>query len=77
MFFKKVEEILQTCDSEIENLIVIGLFESIQNIGGNQINYYSAYDKWLKPLSKSKWEALIDFWEGNHRRKSIKRYNKR
>jgi hypothetical protein len=51
LFFDKVEEILQSCDSRIENLIVVGLFEGIQNIGGREINYYSDFDKWLKPTS--------------------------
>jgi hypothetical protein len=63
-FFEAVESILNDCDTEIENLIVIGLFEGIQNIGGPEINYYSSFDKWLKPLSKSKWDTLIDLWEG-------------
>ena len=69
LFFDKVEEILQSCDSEIENLIVVGLFEGIQNISGREINYYSGFDKWLKPISKSKWDNLIDFWEGQDWRK--------
>jgi hypothetical protein len=63
-FFEAVENILNNCDTEIENLIVVGLFEGIQNIGGPEINYYTSFDKWLKPLSKSKWDKLIDFWEG-------------
>ena len=63
-FFDAVENILNNCDTEIENLIVIGLFEGIQNIGGPEINYYTSFDKWLKPVSKLKWEKLIDFWEG-------------
>ena len=63
-FFDAVENILNNCDTEIENLIVIGLYEGIQNIGGPEINYYTSFDKWLKPVSKLKWEKLIDFWEG-------------
>ena len=63
-FFDAVESILIDCDSEIEDLIVVGLFEGIQNIGGREINYYLSFDRWLKPLSKSRWDKLIDFWEG-------------
>src|SRR4030095_3047587 len=33
-FFEKVEAILSSCDTYIEDLIVVGLFESIQNICG-------------------------------------------
>ena len=71
-FFEAVENIINNCDTEIENLIVIGLFEGIQNLGGAEINYYTSFDKWLKPLSKLKWDKLIDSWEGEDWRK-IKR----
>ena len=63
-FFEKVEEILQNCDDQVETLIAVGLFEDIQNILGKEINYYSGFNDWLKPISKSKWDSLIDFWEG-------------
>jgi hypothetical protein len=62
--FIKVEQILANCDTEIENLIVVGLFEGIQNIGGSAIDYYFGFDKWLLPISKTKWDNLIDSWEG-------------
>ena len=72
LFFNSVEEILKSCDAEIENLIVIGLFESIQNISTQEINYHTDFDKWLKPISKSKWDVLIDFWEGKYWRTNKK-----
>lgn len=64
IIFKQVEAILACCDTYIENLIVVGLFEGIQNLGGFQIDYYKGFDKWLQPLSKQKWDNLIDSWEG-------------
>jgi hypothetical protein len=60
----KVEQILTNCDTEIESLIIVGLFEGIQNIGGSEIDYYFGFDNWLLPLSKIKWDNLIDSWEG-------------
>ena len=63
-FFEKVEEILQNCDDEVNALIVIGLFEDIQNLGGKGINYYTGFETWLKPIGRLKWEKVIDFWEG-------------
>lgn len=69
-FFETVEHILKNCDSYIEDLIVVGLFESIQNISGSEINYQSGFDNWLQPLSKLKWDNLIDSWEGNEWRTS-------
>lgn len=62
--FNQVEQVLANCDKYIENLIVVGLFEGIQSIGGFDINYYKGFDTWLLPLSKQKWDNLIDTWEG-------------
>ena len=71
--FIQIEQILLNCDTEVENLIIVGLFESIQNIGGSQIDYYYGFDNWLLPISKTKWDSLIDSWEGaDWRNKKIK-----
>jgi len=67
--FIKVEHILSDCDKEVEDLIVVGLFEGIQNTGGSEIDYYHGFDKWLLPISKVKWDNLIDTWEGTDWRK--------
>lgn len=72
LFFEKIEEILNHGDADVQNLIVIGLFEGIQNIGGREINYHSAFNKWLMPKSKLMWHNLIDFWEGTEWRNSNK-----
>jgi hypothetical protein len=63
-FFNQVELILCNCDSYVADLIGVGLFEGIQNIGGKDIDYYKGFDSWLKPVSKQKWNNLIDSWEG-------------
>jgi hypothetical protein len=67
--FEKVEYIILDCDKDVENLMVVGLFEGIQNVGGQEINYYIGFNKWLKPTSKIKWDDLIDSWEGTDWRK--------
>lgn len=69
LFFQKVEEILKEGDTDVQNLIVFGLFEGIQNVGGREINY-SGFNKWLMPESKLRWDNLIDFWEGTEWRNS-------
>ena len=63
-FFKNVEVILSGADYDVTNLIVVGLFEGIQNAGGSEIDYYKSFDNWLEPNSKKEWDNLIDFWEG-------------
>lgn len=62
--FIQIEHVLKNCDSDVENIIVVGLLEGIQNIGGTEIDYYYGFDNWLLPISKIKWDGLIDFWEG-------------
>ena len=64
-FFSQIEFILSSCDKYVEDLLVEGLFECIQNgCGREDINYYQSFDQWLKPLSRQKWDKLTDFWEG-------------
>lgn len=67
--FERVEYIISNCDSDVETLMVVGLFEGIQNIGGREIDYYSGFNRWLRPTSKIKWDNLIDGWEGTDWRK--------
>ncbi|WP_370408181.1 DUF7674 family protein, partial [Tenacibaculum dicentrarchi] len=64
LFFKNVEEIYINGDKDVKEFIVIGLFEGIQNIGGEKIDYYNSFNKWLKPETHKSWNALIDSWEG-------------
>ncbi len=69
-FFGNVEDVLKHGDQYVQELIVIGLFEGIQNIGGPQIHYYRSFDQWLKLNSLKAWRALIDSWEGTDWKKS-------
>jgi hypothetical protein len=60
-FFNNIESIFIDCDKEASNLLVAGLFESLQK---SDIDYYNSFNQWLKPNSKTKWDGIIDFWEG-------------
>lgn len=71
-FFDKVETILTNCDTYVDNLIVVGLFESIQNICGTEIDYHFIFNPWLGNLSKQRWDKLIDSWEGEEWRLKYK-----
>ena len=52
-------------NDEIKNFITVGLFESIQNIGGEQIGYHFSFNQWLKPETQKAWDWVIGFWEGD------------
>ncbi len=69
-FFENVEEILIHGEHYVQELIVIGLFEGIQNIGGSEIEYCRSFDKWLRNNSLKAWRELIDFWEKDDWRKT-------
>jgi hypothetical protein len=63
--FNNTEVILTNGDRSTQELIVIGFFEGIQNIGGwSKVDYYKGFDQWLKPKSKKEWDNLIERWEG-------------
>lgn len=70
-FFENVEEIMIHGEHYVQELIVIGLFEGIQNNGGKEIDYYHSFDKWLKNKSFKAWRELIDFWEKRDWRKTV------
>jgi hypothetical protein len=64
-FFDNLELILNNCDKDLEELMVVGLIEGIQNVcGGQKINYWTGFDIWLKPTTKKHWDNLIYSWEG-------------
>lgn len=64
LFFENVEEIYKNGDKDVQNFIVVGLFEGIQNIGGKEIEYYKSFNQWLKPETQEAWNGIIDYWEG-------------
>lgn len=69
-FFGNVEAILLHADESVRNLIIVGLFEDIQNIAGQEIDYHRAFNPWLGNSSLREWRALIDSWEGTDWKKS-------
>ena len=76
LFFNKVELILTNCDSVVENFMIVGLIESIQNnCSGDKINIWTGFDRWLKPTTKKHWDNLICSWEGNDAIEKYKQKN--
>jgi len=69
-FFENVEAILMDCDTYVKNLVVVGLFEGIQNVDSSKVGYYRSFDQWLKLNSLKEWRNSIDFWEGNSWKKT-------
>lgn len=63
--FKNAELALNNGTESAQNLVVVGFFEGIQNIGGwHKVDYHKGFDNWLGQNSKIAWDDLIVFWEG-------------
>jgi tRNA G18 (ribose-2'-O)-methylase SpoU len=63
--FENAEIVISNGIESAQNLLIVGFFEGIQNVGGShKVDYYKGFDKWLRPNSKKSWDDLIDAWEG-------------
>ena len=61
--FDAVEEILLDCDSEVQNLILAGLIEGIQQICPyKKIDMRYEFDTWLSHLTNKNWDELTGFY---------------
>jgi predicted helicase len=63
--FENAEVVITKGTESAQDLLVVGFFEGIQNVGGwHKVDYYKGFDKWLRPNSKKAWDDLIEGWEG-------------
>jgi hypothetical protein len=61
--FDAVEEILHDCDSEVQNLILAGLIEGIQQqCQYKKIDMRHEFNTWLSPLTQQNWDELTGFY---------------
>ena len=56
--FSVVEDLLQTADRELDNLLAVGLFEDIQNIASHREFGYSVFRQWLGTRSLFIWDEV-------------------
>lgn len=64
-FFNKIEVLYGICDHSMKEFLTIGILESIQNhTSHTEIDYTTAYTKWLWVKTHDEWNALINFWWG-------------
>lgn len=64
LFFDHVEEILLDADEEVNNLMLAGLIEGIQQICRNEnIDMRCEFDQWLSPVTKKNWDELTAFYK--------------
>jgi len=61
ILFGTIENLLQNPDPELENLIVVGLFEDIQNIASHRDCGASPFRRWLGTRSIIAWDEVDSF----------------
>ncbi|GFZ87824.1 hypothetical protein GCM10011531_19200 [Aquaticitalea lipolytica] len=64
LLFENIEDVYINGDKDVRNFITVGLFEGIQNIGGEKIEYHHSFNEWLKTETQNAWNGIIDYWEG-------------
>jgi hypothetical protein len=62
--FERAEELLREGDGEARNLVVVGLFEGLQNVASHEPFGYAVFRQWLGPLSAKAWDQLEETWNG-------------
>lgn len=53
--FEAIEELLETVDSEVDQLIAVGLFEALQTISSHRSFSSAVFEQWLGPRSRRAW----------------------
>lgn len=61
--FALLERCLAESDMEVQELLVIGLMEGIQNVASHQPFGMTVFEPWLGPKSRVAWEELCSFWD--------------
>lgn len=70
-----LENILNKCHSDTENLMVVGFIETLQNIcGWDKVDYHKEFDEWLQPTTKKNWDLVIHWWESVEAKQKWKEY---
>jgi hypothetical protein len=65
--FGVAERCLLEGDEDAVVLILVGLFEDLQNSGMTDLPTFEVWEPFLGPLSARGWKAVADFWDGDAR----------
>ncbi len=59
-----MEDLLKNGSSAVQELVVIGFFEDLQNLASRQAFGKEAFIPFLGPKSREAWDELERFWSG-------------
>jgi hypothetical protein len=62
--FQKAELLLESGHPSQQEVVVIGLFEDLQNVASHRDFGWKVFEKWLGPRSLAAWKEVESAWEG-------------
>ena len=54
--FRVIEDYLETGDEELENLVQVGIFETLQNVASHRSFGFKVFERWLEPRARPVWK---------------------
>jgi hypothetical protein len=63
--FGAFERCLLEGNDEAVELILVGVFEDLQNGNITEMDDFSVWEPFLHPVSARGWKAVVDFWNGD------------
>lgn len=62
--FALLERLLITGSDDVQNWVVVGVLEGLQNQVSHTKLTYAAFEPWLGPKTREEWDRLIEAWGG-------------
>lgn len=60
--FALLEQLLVEGSEEVQNWVVVGVLEGLQNQVSHTELTYAAFEPWLGPETRKEWDGLIEAW---------------
>lgn len=62
--FALIENLLLEGSPDVQNWVVVGVLEGVQNQVSHTDLGYGVFEPWLGPETRKAWDALIEAWGG-------------
>ena len=62
--FASIEQAIETGDSNVKELILVGIIEGLRNnCDIENLDYHTLFNGWFNPKTQKLWDGMIYFWE--------------
>ena len=62
--FALLERLLVAGSDDVQNWVVVGMLEGLQNQVSHTKLTYAVFEPWLGPKTREEWDGLIEAWGG-------------